>query len=362
MEDELNGGPVADTAEEMSVADSIRAAFDEVEGATTTETTADPVSREDGRDERGRFAAKQALEAAVPDPAAPAAPEAQPAAPTDPAAPAIEAPQHWASADKERFAKLSPDGQQFLLDRHKAMEGDYTRNMQAIAPLRKVAEQWQPYLQQFGQNATPDKVFNHLLQAEYSLRNGTPEQKTALFRQWAQEYGINLDQAVPPAADEYVDPHVATLNQKLAQLEAWKNSREQAEQHHQRQQAERQHTELQSTITSFAAEKTEAGAPAHPHYEAVRETMAALIGGGQAQDLKTAYDMAVWARPDLRQQLLAAQHEAATRKAAEEAKAKSQKAGTAAASVSGKPVGATPPGPANSVREELERAWASARV
>lgn len=355
MEDELNGGPVADTAEEMSVADSIRAAFDEVEGATT-ETNPDPVSREDGRDDRGRFAAKQALDAAAPDPAAAAAPEAQPAAPV---APAIEAPQHWASADKERFAKLSPDGQQFLLDRHKAMEGDYTRNMQAIAPLRKTVEQWQPYLQQFGPNATPDKVFNHLLQAEYNLRNGTPEQKTALFRQWAQDYGINLDQAVQPAADEYVDPHVATLKQQLAQLEAWRNSREQAEQHHQRQQAERQHSELQSTISAFSTEKTEAGTPAHPHYEAVRETMAALIGGGQAQDLKTAYDMAVWARPDLRQQLLAAQHEAATRKTAEEAKAKARKAGTAAASVHGKPVGATPQGPADNIRDELLRSYDS---
>jgi hypothetical protein len=365
MNEELNGGPVADTAEEMSVADSIRAAFDEVEGSSTT-TDADPAAspRDDGRDQRGRFAPKQAAETTAPDPAAePVAPEAQPAAPETetPAVPAVEAPQHWAAADKERFAKLPPDGQQFLLDRHKAMEGDYTRRMQEIAPLRKTAEQWTPYLAQIG--ATPEQAFQALIGAEYTLRNGTPDQKQAALRQLAQDYQIPLTQAAPqPATDEYVDPQVAALNQKLAQLEAWKNSSEQAEQQRQRQQMEQRQSELHSTIAAFTAEKTEAGAPAHPHYEAVRETMAALIGGGQASDLKTAYDMAVWARPDLRQQLLTAQQEAAAKKSAEEAKARAQKAGTAAASVSGKPVGATPMGPANSVREELERAWASARV
>jgi hypothetical protein len=364
MDEELNGGPVADTAGEMSVADSIRAAFDEVESGTTTTADPEPSTRDDGRDQRGRFASKQAAETTAPDPAAETtAPAEQPAAPeteTAPAAPAIEAPQHWAAADKERFAKLAPEGQQFLLERHKAMEGDYTRNMQAIAPLRKTTEQWAPYLNAIGH--TPEQAFQTLLTAEYTLRNGTPEQKQATFRQMAKDYGITLDQAAQPAVDEYVDPQVAALNQKLAQLEAWKTSREQAEQNYQRQQMEQRQTELRTTIESFAAAKTEAGAPAHPHYEAVRETMAALIGSGQAPDLKTAYDMAVYANPAIRQQLLTAQQEAAAKKSAEEAKAKAQKASSAAASVSGKPVGATPVGPASSIREELERAWASARV
>jgi hypothetical protein len=367
MEDEINGGPVSDTAGEMSVADSLRAAF-EATTDTTTPDTDTATSRDDGRDERGRFAAKQAAEAAAADPAIattapaePPAPATETPVPETPAAPAIEAPQHWAAADKERFSKLPPDGQQFLLDRHKAMEGDYTRNMQAIAPLRKAAEQWQPYLQQM--NATPEQAFNHLLQAEYQLRTGTPEQKQALFRQWAQDYGITLEQpAQQPAVDEYVDPQVAAVRQELAEMKAWRASREQAETQYRQQQQEMRQSELKSTIDSFATEKTDTGTPAHPHYEVVRETMAALIGSGQAPDLKTAYDMAVWARPDLRQQLLTAQQDAAVKKAAEEAKARAQKANTAAVSITGRPVGATAEAPAKSVREELERAWPGARA
>ncbi len=370
MEDEINGSPVPDAAGEMSIADSLRAAFDATD-STTTESAADTdpaPSRDDGRDQRGRFAPKaapsdpgaKAAEAPATDPAADAsAPTAEPAAPETPAVPAVEPPQHWAAQDRELFGKLPPEGQKFLLDRHKAMEGDYTRRMQEIAPLRKASEQWQPYLQQIG--ATPDQAFQALIGAEYTLRNGTPEQKQQALQKLAADYQIPLGQtAQPPATDEYVDPQVAALNQKLAQLEAWKTSREQAEQQYQRQQQERQQSELQSTITTFATETTDAGTPAHPHFEAVKETMAALIGSGQAPDLKTAYDMAVWARPDLRQQLLTAQQEAAVKKAAEEAKAKAQKANTAAASISGRPVGAVAAAPAKSVREELERAWSSA--
>jgi hypothetical protein len=363
MEDEINGSPVSDSAGEMSIADSLRAAFESTTTDTTPETDPAP-SRDDGRDQRGRFAPKQAAEAPASDPAADApAPLVEPAAPVEPeapAVPAIEAPQHWAAQDKELFGKLPPDGQKFLLDRHKAMEGDYTRRMQEIAPLRKSAEQWQPYLQQIG--ATPEQAFQALIGMEHTLRTGTAEQKQHALRKLAADYQITLEQTAQPAADEYVDPQVAALNQKLAQLEAWKTSREQAEQHHQRQQQEQQRSELQSTITNFASTKDEAGAPAHPHFEVVKETMAALIGSGQAPDLKTAYDMAVWARPDLRQQLLTAQQEAAAKKAAEEAKARAQKANTAAASITGRPVGATAEAPAKSVREELERAWASARA
>jgi hypothetical protein len=367
MNEDLNGGPDTDTAGEMSIADSLRAAWDAAESApTTTETTTtdtDPAaSRDDGRDERGRFAAKQAAEAAAADPANAATAPAEPAAPAE-TVPAVEAPQHWAAADKELFGKLPPDGQKFLVERHRAMEGDYTRRMQEIAPLRKAAEHWQPYLQQFGADATPDKVFNHLLQAEYNLRNGTPEQKTALFQQWARDYGITLGQpAQQPAADEYVDPQVAAVRQELAEMKAWRTSREQAETQHRQQQEQQQLQTLQSTIDSFETEKTEAGAPAHPHFQAVRDTMAALIGSKQAPDLKAAYDMAVWARPDLRQQLLTAQQDAAAKKSAEEAKAKALKATTAGSSVSGSPVGQTSMPPAKSIREELERAWSGARA
>jgi hypothetical protein len=360
-DEDLNGSP-SDSAGEISIADSLRAAFDASDTDTTPTDTDTATPRDDGRDQRGRFAPKTQPEVSATDPVPdPSAPPVEPAAPTateTPVAPSVEAPQHWAAQDRELFGKLPPDGQKFLLDRHKAMEGDYTRRMQEIAPLRKATEHWTPYLQQIG--ATPEQAFQALLGMEHTLRTGSPEQKQQALQRLAADYEITLGQTAQPPEDQYQDPAVVALNQKLAQLEAWKTSREQAEQQYQRQQQERQQSELQSAITTFETEKTDTGTPAHPHFEEVKATMAALIGGGQAPDLKTAYDMAVWARPDLRQQLLTAQQDAAVKKAAEEAKAKALKANTAAASVSGRPVGATAAAPAKSVREELERAWSSA--
>lgn len=365
MNDEINGSPDTDSAGEESIADTIRAAFKAHESEAVEPTTTDPApSRDDGRDQRGRFAPKAQPEASTTDPvvdasAAPVEPAA-PTAPETPTVPAVEVPQHWAAQDKELFGKLPPEGQKFLLDRHRAMEGDYTRRMQEIAPLRKAVEPWSQYLTQI--RATPEQAFDALIGMEHTLRTGSPEQKQQALQQLAADYEITLGQAAQPAADEYVDPQVMALNQKLAQLEAWKNSREQREEQYQRQQQQQEHSKLVSTLDAFVAEKTEAGAPAHPHYEAVRATMGALMSGGQADDLKTAYDMAVWARPDLRQQLVAAQQEAAVRKSAEDAKVKAQKANTAAASITGTPAGATSPAPANTLREEIARAFNSARA
>ena len=40
---------------------------------------------------------------------------------------AAKPPQHWPAEDRQTFAKLPPEGQEFLLRRHSEMEGDYQR-------------------------------------------------------------------------------------------------------------------------------------------------------------------------------------------------------------------------------------------
>jgi hypothetical protein len=62
--------------------------------------------------------------------------------------------------------------------------------------------------------------------------------------------------------------------------------------------------QAQSFIDQFAAETDASGNPAHPHFETVRSVMGSLISSGNATDLKSAYDMAVYANPELRQEEL----------------------------------------------------------
>jgi hypothetical protein len=91
----------------------------------------------------------------------------------------------------------------------------------------------------------------------------------------------------------------------------------------QRQQYEQQ--QLNSQIAAFSEGKE--------HFDAVREDMAALLQADRAPDLDTAYDMAIWARPDLRSGLLQQQTRAAEERA--HAVAQKQRAQSAAVSVRG---------------------------
>jgi hypothetical protein len=60
----------------------------------------------------------------------------------------------------------------------------------------------------------------------------------------------------------------------------------------------------QSMIDQFAGEKDAEGNLKHPHFSEVRDRMGVLIQGNQAPDLPTAYEMAVYADPKLRQGLM----------------------------------------------------------
>jgi len=133
-----------------------------------------------------------------------------------------------------------------------------------------------------------------------------------LAAQLAQEYGISIDQLQNPPQ---VDPAYQQVLNELQHLKAT-----QQQELYSRQQAEQ--AQLNSQIASFAEGKE--------HFDAVREDMAALLQAGRAKDLDAAYDMAIWARPDLRSGLLQQQ----TRAAEEKARAEVQKAKAQSASVS----------------------------
>ena len=115
----------------------------------------------------------------------------------------------------------------------------------------------------------------------------------------AQSYGVDLTAVNDDTAteDEYADPQIKSLQQQVAQLSGFI-------QNQQTQQQNMQQQSTQSLIDQFAAEKDESGNVKYPHFEAVRNRMGALINTNDAQDLATAYDMAVYADPKLRQEML----------------------------------------------------------
>ena len=212
---------------------------------------------------------------------------------------AISPPQHWPNDFKEQFEKMDATGQHLFMKRYKDLEGDYTKKTQSLAKYRKRQEAFdeimKPHMDDFSR-AGMDEVgaVRQLLAAHDYLRK---DPKQAI--QWlAKNYGVDISEVgLDTAEDDYADPQVKALQQQVAQLQGFLNQQQQTQ-----MQSVQQDT--QSMIDKFASAKDANGNPKHPHFEEVRDRMGVLIQGNQAQDLESAYEMAIYADPKLRQSLM----------------------------------------------------------
>lgn len=256
----------------------------------------------------------------------------------------IEPPQHWAEEHKDTFRNLPPSAQEFVLQRHRQMEADYTRKSQEVAEVRKALEPAKAHISQMG--VSEGEYVRRLAAADQYLTQN-PKQGV----EWlAKQYGVKLDTGEQGTEeDEFKDPYVQQLEEKVNALESQFQSRQQQEQHASEQQ-------IQQQIEQFASEKDEKGDYKRPHFEQVKTHMGALMNSGAAESLEEAYDQAVWARPDLRSELLEQQKREAAQQEKQRRKEKAQKAKKATTPAS---TGATTeaPEPAADLRTDLERNW-----
>jgi len=214
---------------------------------------------------------------------------------------AIAPPQHWPNDFKEQFEKMDATGQHLFMKRYKDLEGDYTKKTQSLAKYRKRQESFdeimKPHMDDFSRAGMDDVgAIRQLLSAHNYLKN---DPKQAI--QWlAKNYGVDLAEVGYDSTaedDDYADPKMKALEQQVAQLQGFLKNQEQTQ-----MQSVQQNT--QSMIDQFANEKTTDGSPKHPHFDSVRDRMGILIQGNQAPDLATAYDMAVYSDPKLRQVMM----------------------------------------------------------
>ncbi len=298
------------------------------------------------RDEAGRFAAKA-------EPVEPAAP-IEAAQPNVEVAPPRKAPSSWKPDAQAAYLKaeagepLTPAEVKLLTEEANRRESDYHKGIEQYKTHAHEAQAYQrvvePYMQTIRSlGVDAPTAIAKLFQADHTLRYSDPATKARFLGQLAQEYGVDIGQVVnaPP-----VDPNMQYLQQQLQQQQ------QQIQQFHQQQEM-REQAGFQSEIQRFAAD------PAHTHFEAVKEEMALLLQTGKAQDLKSAYDTAVWMRADIRQSLVEQQRAEAQRAATEQAQA--TRAKSAAVSVKGSsPAGAGVQPVKGSLREQLDAAFSEA--
>lgn len=292
------------------------------------------------RDEAGRFAPKAGeTQNAVPTPAPPPLVDQQAApAPVVPGAPDLRQdlpPRSLRPAIKEKWATLDADVKSEIWRREReTMSGinSYKARAEAADRLESVYKPFEADMQQAG--VTPEQAIASFFQTHRLLRTADPQTKLQKFHELARTYGVDLRQQPAP-----VDVRYQTLQNEIESLKS---------------ERQRELDERQRAQTSRLTSDIEAFAEGREHFDDVRADMAALLQGGSAHDLETAYDMAIWARPDLRSRLLEQQRAEADKKAREAAT--SARAKAASVSVRGSSPANASAGPPTTIRGAIEAA------
>jgi hypothetical protein len=201
---------------------------------------------------------------------------------TEEQAPVIEdspPPKSWAKETHEIWKTLSPEARkQVELREKQVLDGlsqykehnDFGKSMRdAFAPYKAMIQ---------AQGVDEVKATQFLLNAHYKLSSGSPQERAAHFAQLAKSYNIDLPQG--QTEQQQIDPAVKSLQDELGQIRSALTQREQAD---------------LSAARNRVSSEVNAFAETAPYFDEVADDTAAFIQAGN--DLKTAYDKAVWANP-----------------------------------------------------------------
>lgn len=220
------------------------------------------------------------------------------------------------------WAQLPPAVQQEVLKR----EADIFQGIEQYRDLAQTGRVFQQALAPFQEHfraagMDPVATVGNLLNAHHVLARGTADQKLQLVRAIITDAGLSADDllAEPP----YIDPAVRDLRSELTSVKSQLQQREQRE-------LETQRATLQVQVEKFFAD------PVHKYANEVATEMHNLIVSGQATDLASAYDTAIWLNPIVRGKVLAEQ-QAAARAAEEKANVEKAAAAKVAASANIRP-------------------------
>lgn len=226
--------------------------------------------------------------------------------------------EYWPLYDKlAQGQALTPDEAKKLADYTNQRENEfkggvstYKAEADKAKEINEAIAPFLPKLQQYG--VKPGAWIASLGRAHEVLAEGSPQDRIAMFKRLAQEYGVPLASLAEGAQMPQQDPTIQWLAQKVQQLDGGFQSIQTLQQQKEQEQ-------IQSSIQAF---KSAAG---HEHFDVVREQMAGLLQSGMAQDLEDAYSQAIWLNPQTRQAMQAhAQASTVVDRAQEAARAKAK--------------------------------------
>lgn len=248
---------------------------------------------------------------------------------------AIRAPASWSPAAKATFDKLPPEVQQAVAKREQEIDHGLRRKSEEVKRYEPLEQVLAPRRALWAAQGLDEVQAVKTLLAAQDLLEKNPMQGLEFL---AKSYGVSLNTAQPqqgqayqpqPAPDSH--PEIATLKQQLLDLQS----------------------QVQTAQTAPIVSQVEAfqNDPANLYFENVRDDMAVLLKNGKATDLKEAYEMACWMRPDIRPFLQTTQVPAVP------TQDKAAQARRAAVSVTGSPGKSPIPKSNGSIEDDIRAAF-----
>jgi len=202
---------------------------------------------------------------------------------------ARKAPDSWSKEQHETWSKLPKEAQDYIELREKQMLDGIEQYKQGNQYADSVSKAFDPFRGIVEQLGLPDEqIVHNLLSHHAALTQGTLEQRQQALYQVGVATGIiqpdGQQMQAPP-----VNPIEQELKQRLERIEQMERKREL--------------DKIESTIQEFASR------PENEYFDELANDIAKFIDIGD--DLKTAYDKAVWANPTTRAKEMAKQTAAA---------------------------------------------------
>lgn len=286
-------------------------------------------------------------------------------APPDPAlmalkgpAAAVEPPAGLPKEIKDKWAVLPPEVQAAITKREKEVHEGFTRHDEERNFGKAIKSVLTPYEAMIrSEGSDPVRAVTSLMETARLLRVSTPQQKGQMLWQLAHQFGADMSTAQQQQPQNQVHP---LLQQTMRELQVLKSERENEKQLLEQQEKD----SLQREIDTFSKK------PESLHFQEVRQHMFALLQAGAAKGssaqelLQDAYDQAVYANPNTRSIVMAAQTASQDAKRVADQKAKADAAKKAGVSMKGSPMRAMNGSaikPGGSLRQQLESAFSDAR-
>lgn len=302
-----------------------------------------------------------------------------------PQAPGV--PNTLPDPDKLAFQKLTPDAQALVSRReqhwNQVMAGkgreiaELTQHKQRYGRIDEVLAPYRPQMAKMG--LTEDQALRQL----FGLRDFAIQNPREFLVDWAKQHNIDLASLVPKPAgeDEYVDPQIKKVVDRLSTIEQQTTQAQQRLQQEERQRQEAMEAEVVSAIQQFRTATDEQGNLKYPHAQKLWDLMEPIAErirkahpeASHAAVMHVAYQRAERVHPEtyaLLQEKARQEWEAAqTKKQLEQAQEQERKrhahvkeATRAAGSVTGSPGpgGAAPPQGTDSVEDDVRASYRAA--